>query len=188
MGGAPRTPQDPFGMPIFKLVNFQDIYNKYWQELCNFVHGRFGSGPPDPEDIAQTTLLKFSKMDDHKGIENTRSFLFTSARNLVVDYHRSPKNYSPTQGQIDAHEKNHDFSDVDDPEHVYLEKEKANVVESVLTSLPERDRKFVLMNRIDGLTYTEIAKQAGMSRSGVQKIITQALEKCIEELNKQNIL
>jgi len=167
-------------------VNFQEVYSKHWQELRNFILNRFGSGPPDPEDIAQATLLKYSEMNDQEKVSNTRSFLFTTARNLVIDHHRSPKNYSPTQGQIDSHEKNHDFSDVDSPEHVYLEREKANVVEAVLSSLPERDRKFVLMNRIDGLTYTEIAKQSGMSRSGVQKIITQALEKCVDELVKQN--
>jgi RNA polymerase sigma-70 factor (ECF subfamily) len=169
-------------------VNFQDIYTKYRQELCNFIQGKFGSGPPDPEDVAQSALLKFSELDNNDCVQNIRAFLFTTARNLVIDYHRSPKNYSPTQGQIDSHEKNHDFSDVDNPEHVYLEREKAKVVEAVLLSLPERDRKFVLMNRVDGLTYTEIAKQAGMSRSGVQKIITQALEKSVQALMKKNIL
>ena len=170
------------------LLNFQDIYMKYRQELCSFIHGKFGSGPPDPEDVAQSALLKFSELDNNDSVQNIRAFLFTTARNLVIDYHRSPKNFSPTQGQIDAHENNHEFSDVDNPEHVYLEREKANVVESVLLTLPERDKKFVLMNRVDGLTYTEIAKQAGMSRSGVQKIITQALEKCVQELVKRNVL
>ena len=170
-----------------KLEKIKDIYGQYWHDLCGFVRGKFGGGPPDPEDVAQATFLKYADVEDHSAISNPKAFLFATARNMVVDYHRSPKNYQPSQDQIDAQEKNEKSSDVFNPETVFMGKQEANIVESVIMQLSERDRAFVLMNRLEGMTYTEIAKQANMSRSGVQKIITQALAKCMSELERHNL-
>lgn len=168
------------------LDKISDIYQQYWGELCGFLRKKFGAGPPDPEDIAQSAFLKVAAVPDDKPIENPRAFLFRTASNLVVDHHRSPKNWVASEDD----EKNstifEDSGDVSSPESVLMTKQELTIVERVIMTLPERDRAFLLMNRLDGLTYTEIAKQANMSRSGVQKIIMQSLEKCADALSGTN--
>lgn len=161
------------------LDKISDIYQLYWGELCGFVRKKFGSGPPDPEDIAQSVFLKVAAVENMQQIDNIKSFLFRTASNLVIDHHRSPKNWAASDNDVT---KSENSSDVSSPEFVFMSEQELKIVEQVIMSLPERDRAFVLMNRLDGLSYTEIAEKANMSRSGVQKIIMQSLEKCHDAL------
>lgn len=159
------------------------IYAAHWKDLCGFLHARFDM-PPDPEDIAQATFIKFADLDDPDSVDNPKAYLFKTARNLVVDYHRSPKNLQATESQINSQENENNSDDLR-PENVLMGREEADIVEQVIMSLPERDRAFLLMHRLEDLTYTEIAKRANMSRSGVQKIINQALERCTKALKQR---
>lgn len=165
------------------LHKIQTLYSQYWEDLCRFLQSRFGP-PPEPEDIAQMAFMKYADIEDHSQITSPKSFLFRIASNLVIDYHRSPKNVLASEDDIQAFERE-ESSDAWVLENVYMSKQELAIVERVIMSLPERDRAFVLMNRIKEMTYTEIAEQAGMSRSGVQKIITQALERCVRAIRRE---
>ncbi|KKK85213.1 hypothetical protein LCGC14_2775540, partial [marine sediment metagenome] len=72
-------------------MNIEDLYTSYWSELCKFLHSRYGSGPPEPEDIAQTAFVKFASLENNDRVENPRAFIYRTASNLIVDYHRSPR-------------------------------------------------------------------------------------------------
>lgn len=159
------------------IRTFEALYTAHWQPLVRRLLARFGAGPPDPEDIAQAACLKFAELPDRQQIDNPKAFLYRIASNLIVDHHRSPKNVLATEHDILVAEK-YENSDVSNPENVLMNRQEADIVTAVIRALPERDRAFVLMNRLEGLTYTDIARQAGMSRAGVQKIIIRALEKC----------
>ena len=165
-----------------KLAKIKGLYATHWADLCRYIGTRFGA-PPEPEDIAQTAFIKFSEYHDKNPVDNPKAFLFRIASNLVTDYHRSPKNVLATEEETEAF-KAKEKSDVWSPEPVLMGRQEAQIVEKVIMSLSERDRAFLLMNRLENMTYTEIAKQANMSRSGVQKIIMQALEKCSKALKK----
>lgn len=163
------------------MRDLSELYQEHWTFLCKLLTARFGSGPPEPRDIAQEAFIKLSdKLQDGEQIHNPRSFLAKTAQNLVIDYHRSPKNRAPSDSELIAAERE-ESTDVSSPETVLLSRETLGTVADVLMRLSERDRSFVLMNRLEGLSYTEIARRAGMSRSGVQLIITQALQKCLKE-------
>lgn len=162
------------------LHKIKDVYSAHWSELCGFIQSRFGS-PPDPEDIAQSSFLKYADALETTVVENPKAFLFRTARNLVVDWYRSPKNAHTVDPQTISQEFE-EKSDVSCPELVYMTRQELFHLEKAIMALPERDRNFVLMNRLEDMTYTEIAERAGMSRSGVQKIILQALEKCMKSV------
>lgn len=169
--------------PANKLDKIQPIYKAYWSDLCGFIQSRFGT-PPEPEDVAQATFLKFADLDDPDAIESPKAYLYKTARNLIVDYHRSPKNVLATEDQMEAQEFEKS-SDVWEPEHVLMNRQEARIVEDIIMGLSERDRAFVLMHRLEDMTYTEIAARANMSRAGVQKIITQAIDKCMQALKER---
>ncbi len=44
--------------------------------------------------------------------------------------------------------------------------------------MPAKQRKLLLLHRIDGLSYAEIAAETGRSKSGVKKIVDKALLEC----------
>jgi RNA polymerase sigma-70 factor (ECF subfamily) len=51
-----------------------------------------------------------------------------------------------------------------------------------LEQLPEQCRRAFLLNRLDGLTHTQIATQLGVSTKTVQRHIERALRVCVEVL------
>lgn len=160
------------------LDAIEAIYRTHFSDVLGFLRSRF-TPPPDHEDIAQNTFLRFAQANEQGVIENIKAFLFRTARNLVIDYHRSPKNVLASHEQ-QAYYENTEKSDAEAPENVFTNRQALSLLERAIMALPERDRGFVLMNRLDDMSYTDIAKHAGMSRSGVQKIITQSLAKCME--------
>jgi len=160
------------------LSRIQDIYQSHWKGLCQFILSKFDP-PPEAEDIAQASFLRYADAVKTKNVDNPKAFLYKTASNLVIDYHRSPKHRLASEEEATAFETT-EKSDVWSPENVLMGEQEAEIVEKVLMGLSERDRAFVLMNRLENMTYTEIAQRANMSRSGVQKIITQALAKCME--------
>jgi RNA polymerase sigma-19 factor, ECF subfamily len=61
-------------------------------------------------------------------------------------------------------------------------------VDAVLSNLPQRSREVFLLSQLDGLTYSEIAQQLGISFSTVRKDMFSALKAChtaIEKLDTQ---
>jgi len=169
------------------LDALKELYENYWKELCYSLHKRFGQGPPDPEDIAQSAFLKYVDHSESNHVDNPKAFIYRSACNLIIDHHRSPKNAAVPEYAYTP-DKYQEKSSAHSPENVFMTEQEISIVSNVLTTLPERDRAFVLMNRLDGKSYTDIAREAGMSRSGVQKIITLALKKCTVELARQHTI
>jgi len=159
----------------------EESYRKYWNEICHYLRAKYGDGPPDPEDVAQVTFAKFAAYKTPAHINNPRAFLYRIARNVFVDFHRRKMTQDKfvSEEQVIAEIKD---SAVFDPERVLMGKEEFAMLESALKGLEKRQRDFLLMHRLQGLSYTEIARQSGMSRNGVKGVIKQALAICQDKI------
>ena len=51
----------------------EDMYRRYWYEICHYLRAKYGDGPPDPEDIAQVTFTKFATYQTPEHIRNPRA-------------------------------------------------------------------------------------------------------------------
>ena len=67
------------------------------------------------------------------------------------------------------------------PEHLLIQKEFDLKLQSAIAELPEKQRIVFLMNRIDKLTYNEIAERLDLSVKAIEKRMSQALK----ELNSK---
>lgn len=158
-----------------------DLYRRYWRELCHFLKARYGSGPPEPEDIAQATFMKFSTLKDPEKILNPRAFLYRTARNLQTDEYRRKATRDKFREEESQQDELEIYAD-SEPECVLLQNEAAKSLEIALHELEERERDFLLLHRLHNLSYTEIAKLANMSRNGAKAVIHKALGKCEKSL------
>ena len=155
-----------------------DIYRRYCRELYLFIYKTFGAGPPDPEDVVQQVFVQFAALDDFKRIENPRAFLYRAAQNIVINSRQrdaTAAKYRKTTLQENLEQKK---SDDISPEHVLLERETYNVVEQAIRGLPERRRQLLLLHRLHGLSYAEIARQTGLSESAVKKHVALGVAAC----------
>lgn len=141
---------------------------------------RAGPGRP-PEDAAQAAFTQFAALEHPETIENPRAFLFRSARNHVVDHKRKEAVRRREQLTVIL---GGEIIDHIDAQRVLEAKERVEIVNGVLAKLTQRHRDVLLMHRIEGLTFAEIAERSGFSQSLAKKLFYDALTKCDRAIRK----
>lgn len=161
-------------------TSFGELYRQHWTNLCHYVRRNFGSGPPDPEDVAQQAFERLS--GSSAVVENVGPFLRRTARNLVIDHHRASLRTQNVMAEIavlDGKYAEHS------PEDVVSSKEELLILNSAIAKLPAKERAALLMHRVDGATFTEIAEHFGVSHSGARLLVSRAFERCAAAMEKQ---
>jgi RNA polymerase sigma-70 factor (ECF subfamily) len=159
------------------------LYRQHWQELCHYVRGRFGAGPPDPQDIAQHAFTQLTALEQPQNLRNPRAFLYRVATNAAIDHVRANARQSRVLELIHS-DPDEDALSNPTPERILLGREDLKVLEDTIMGLAERDRTFFLLNRMEGASFAEIARRTGMSPSGVRLIVEHVLECCQSALNQ----
>ena len=158
-------------------LTFAEVYSRHWAEVCHFVGRRFGSGPPEPEDIAQIAFVRMGELPLSREIENPRAFLFRIASNVALDARRQQASHRRSLTTVEAAmAAANDIGPV--AERVLLAREELTFLEDVVRGMPERHRSYLLANRLDGLSYAEISRRTGASQSLVRKTVEEALAVC----------
>tara|TARA_Y100000815_G_C12922334_1_gene342183 strand:- start:150 stop:470 length:321 start_codon:yes stop_codon:yes gene_type:complete len=93
------------------------------------------------------------------------------ARNLMIDTLRNKKVALKFERGLVLEQEN------EDPYFKLRTKEFRLKLETVISNLPEKQREAFLMNRIDKLTYKEIALRLEVSETAIEKRISKALIK-----------
>lgn len=165
-----------------RRVLLLNIYERYWLELCRYLRARFGEGPPEPQDVAQQAFAQFAVLPELRAVKNPRAFLYRTAINVAIDHRRSMRRHdrllraAQPQGEDDL------ITDLG-PERIVLGRDALSVLESAIVALPERERTFLLLNRLEGLSFAEIGRRVHMSPSGVRFIVEEALASCQAAMN-----
>lgn len=155
------------------------LYKRYWQELCNYLSHRFGRANPEPEEMVQRAFLKLSEVDNPFNIGNPRAYLYRVAINAAIDHRRM----LARQERLLLDEfKTQDGQPIDSPEAHLMSRQEFDSLEAAIMALPDRDRTFLILNRFDGVSCAEIARQTRMSASGVRWIIEKSLGDCIDKV------
>lgn len=131
---------------------------------------RRGRTVHEAEDLVQEAWVR---MADHLGkqeVANPGAFLMRTALNLSIDVYRARR----SQGDEVA---------IDDVvladlapgvEEVLLGRERVARMSVCMGRLPERTRGILLAHRLDGRSYTDIARELGISVNAVEKHVTKA--------------
>src|SRR3989338_11330794 len=79
-------------MRLELLEQFEDVVKKHQRDILNF-HYRLVGNRFEAEDLAQETFLKaYNKLDSLKEQEKVKSWLYSIARNVTIDFFRKNKN------------------------------------------------------------------------------------------------
>lgn len=149
------------------------LYVEYIDELSDGIRGRFGDGPPDPDEIAQEAFKRIFEKSDSATISNLKAFVWRTARNLVLDFKKTKSvrsKYDFEIEQIFFPLRGHNLS----PESVIMAKQQLDAINDILLAMPERRRRSLMLYRIDGLTLEQVGKRLGISRRAVSKHISRA--------------
>jgi len=154
---------------------FSSIYNKYIQDLNDFLYYKFGA-LLGPEDKAQEAFIKLWKNCDKVSSDKAKSFLFTVANNLML-------NEVKHQKVVLKHKATKtDASDNESPEFILEQKQYLEKYQKALANLSEVQRVAFLLNRVEGKKHSEIAEMLGITLRATRKRIYNAVENLRKEI------
>ena len=154
---------------------FERLYKKHSKNLHDFLYYKFGE-QLNPQDKVQEAFIKLWQNCSKISPNKAKSFLFTTANNLmlnavahqkvVLKYQKSPQKSATNES----------------PEFVMQEKEYHQKLQNALANLTEAQRVAFLMNRVEGKRFKEIAELLDISTKAVEKRIYGALKKLRKEI------
>jgi RNA polymerase sigma-70 factor (ECF subfamily) len=124
------------------------------------------------EDCTQEVFLRLVRTDEQT-IQNSEAYLFTIASSVLVSWARKVKSHREAQ-----HCSLEDCSLVSGeatPDRVLEGREALLRLASALSELPADTLEMFLLNREDGLTYTQIAARYAIGVKAVERHIILAL-------------
>ena len=150
------------------LGQFKGIFNQYYTPIKNFLNYKCGDVAM-AEDLCQDVFMKAWDKREDINEETVKSYLYTIANNMLLNKLRHNKVV------MNFAEKNKDQKNAQSPQYVLEEKEFKEGLERIIGNMPEKQREVFLMNRIDELTYKEIAERLELSVKAVEKRMHGAL-------------
>ncbi len=142
-------------MEIQKLKEIEGLVNEHQREIISF-HYRFVGNLADAEDLAQETFIKvYKKINTLKDHKKAKSWLYSIARNTVIDFFRKNKNkeVALSDALLD--------SIAQTTTAAYQEKAIGNEISKELDRCIDRlvkeDRAIVRLLYYEGFSYKEIA-------------------------------
>lgn len=158
--------------------DFKMIYDTHFDDLRRYLIYR--SGDQDLSgDIAQNVFMKVWTKKIELASGNIKSLLFKMATDEFISHIRRKKVERAYSDSIDLRLLQE--SDNGDDEL----KDKKEQFKKALNQLPEKQRTALLMNKMQGLTYEEIAESLNLSEKAIEKRISQALGTLKQNLNQR---
>ena len=164
---AARPTADPAASPVLAR-----LYRDHWRDLCRYIGATFGKGPPEPEDVAQLAFVRVAAHADFGAIENPKAFLWRTAQNIALSEKRAQAVRRRRADEVkDLAAQGDDFS----PERVLVARQEMAAIVAVLNAMPAKRRRMLVPNRIEGLSFAEIARRTGLSPTAVKKHVARAM-------------
>lgn len=124
------------------------------------------------EDCVQDVFVRLAQVAD-SDVENTEAYLFKVARHVLID--RARRASARREGQHDSIADLHLISPEGSPSRVLEGREALEQAAKALRELPERTRNIFLLNRLDGLTYTQLAARYAVNVKVIEREMGKAL-------------
>ena len=155
--------------------DFKMIYDAHFDDLRRYLIYR--SGDQDlSKDIAQNIFMKVWTKKIEIASGNIKSLLFKMATDEFISHIRKKKVEKEYTESID-------LKLIREPDNNDDLLEKKVLFQKALNQLPEKQKTAFLMNKMQGLTYKEIAEILNLSQKAIEKRIGLALKALKQNIN-----
>ena len=159
---------------------FEMLFKEHYQNLCRYA-GTFVRDSDEAEDIVQKTFVTIWEKKTDIAVETSvKSYLYGAVRNAALNNikHRQVRQKHASSVTVADHIST-------DSAHDHLVSEELNgKINSAIEMLPEQCRLVFKMSRFEGLKYSEIADQLGISVKTVENQMGKALRRMRHELHE----
>ena len=145
----------------------EELYREYRDKLLYYINGKVHS-PDDAEDILSEVFIKVTRFNDSFDAQkaSVQTWLYSIARNAVVDYYRRSKEFTelPEDIPLDS-----------DIEEGVLEEETLDELAQALESMAPELRELIVLHYYSGLSLTEISERMDISYGRIKLLHQKAL-------------
>lgn len=151
---------------------FEFFFEKYYQNLCNFVN-IYIQNAVISEEIVQDIFVHFWEKKGAINIDKSvKSYLFQSSKNMSLNYIRNDKIREIAHKKIKTN-SNISISSTES----YLDTEQLQlIITASVNNLPSRCREVFLLIKNENLSYKEIAEKMDISVKTVENQMSIALK------------
>ncbi|MEZ6011402.1 MAG: sigma-70 family RNA polymerase sigma factor [Hyphomonas sp.] len=159
-----------------------NVFQSQYDQLLRYCRSRIRNHD-DAEDIVQDAFLSVRRSYQDKPADELRALLFTTVRNLAVNYLKS--------GRVRQQWRLDDVSELGDqiacqrtatPEQILMDAQQLAIAERAIAGMPPRKQDALRMHRLEGLTYEVIARRLSVSPTTVKTDIAEAIAEIAERL------
>lgn len=157
--------------------DFKMIYDTHFDDLRRYLIYR--SGDQDLSgDIVQNVFMKVWTKKIEIASGNIKSLLFKMATDEFISHIRRKKVEKEYRESIN-------FRFIREPDNNDDLLEKKVLFQKALNQLQEKQKTALLMNKMQGLTYKEIAEVLNLSQKAIEKRIGLAIKALKQNLNQR---
>lgn len=157
-------------------AEFDQIFLEWYNPLRNSMYYKTGDVQA-AEDLVQDTFLKIWEKKETIKPETVKSLMYKIANNLFLNKIEHEK----VSFRFVTEYKGNDLSN--GPDFELEMKDFDRKLQDAMAELDEKSRSVFLMNRIDELTYAQIADNLGLSVKAVEKRMSKAIAFLKERLD-----
>jgi RNA polymerase sigma-70 factor (ECF subfamily) len=170
---------------------FQELFRKLAPRVLQYTR-RFVGSDAQAEEVTQDVFVQlFRFRDRYRPQSRLSTWVFTIATNLCLNELRRPERHLRTdiwdrRGDAEERREGPQLADPDarTPEERAAARELAIHLDAAVGALPPKQRAALLLSRIDGLAYRDVAEALGCTEGAVKALIfraTQSLKNTLKD-------
>lgn len=175
---------------LYKIVTKKDaeafgvLYNTYIDRIYRFVYFKLRS-KEEAEDVTNDIFLRawnYLISSDQKQIQSLSGFLYTIARNTVIDIYRQRAKKQVIHVEKEELEK---IQSQENLEESLESKEKKSQIEKYLYTLKQEYQEVIILHYIEELSISEIAQMLGKKPLNIRVLLHRSLKKLKSLMNEK---
>lgn len=171
-------------MPNEPTSALETAYLSRRPALLRYFMARTGSAS-DAEDLLQELYLKVTASPDAEIVQNPGAYLFRQAFNLMLDRARGRRRAMARDGAYHGltvvRTGGEDRTGEPDAEQSLAARQRLTRVMERLARLPAKTREAFRLHKFEGLSQTETARRMGVSKSSIERWMSDALKDLAED-------
>jgi RNA polymerase sigma-70 factor (ECF subfamily) len=140
----------------------------------------------DVDDLIQDAYTRLLRARSAGTVQHPKAYLFATARNAAVDLFRR-RQVASFEPLVENHESSV-LSDEPHPADAIARNQQLETLRAAIAALPPRCREIVVMRKIRGMSYAEIAAQLGLAESTVNAQLAIGVARCRRYLAEHGLL
>jgi RNA polymerase sigma-70 factor (ECF subfamily) len=163
---------------------FTENVEPHAPSLRAYLHGAFPA-VHDVDDVVQESYLRVWKACALRPIRSARSFLFTVARHVALDFvrreNRSPIRFVDNLAGLPVPQEGVAAGEAAEV------REKIRLLAQAIDQLPMRCREVVVMRKLQQIPQKEVAARLGLSEKTVEAQLARGVKRCEEFLLRRGV-